>query len=74
MTRPSNSEAGPLLRRRLEWEAENPRPESISRAERAIVRSLVAHGFGRQYQVTHHDHFEIAVDDLLIRVEVNPDA
>lgn len=63
-------EAGPLLRARLEAEAANPRAESIVRAERAIVRALVAEGFGRQHQVTRRDRFEIAVDDLLIRVEV----
>lgn len=54
-------------------EKEHPRPESLRRAERVIVRALVAEGFGRQYQVTRDDRFEIAVDDLLIRVEVVSD-
>jgi hypothetical protein len=66
-------EAGPLLKARLEYEAANPRPETLVRAEKAIVRALVAEGFGRQYQVTRDDSFEIAVDDLLIRVRVDPD-
>lgn len=62
-----------LLRARLEWEAANPKPESLRRAERMIVRALVAEGFGRQYQVTRQDGFEISVDDLLIRVEHDPE-
>ena len=65
---------GSLLDARLAWEAANPRPENIRRAERMIVRALVAEGFGRQTQVTHHDRFSIAVDNLIIRVEINPDA
>jgi hypothetical protein len=64
---------GPLLRARLAAEKANPRPGSIIRAERAIVRALVAEGFGPQSQVTRHDRFDIAVDDLLIRVEHRPD-
>jgi hypothetical protein len=66
-------EAGPMLKRRLEYEAANPRPETLVRAEGAIVRARVAEGFGRQYQVTDRDRFEIAVDDLLISVRVDPD-
>ena len=66
-------EAGPLLKARLEYEAANPRPETLVRAERAIVRALVAEGLGRQYQVTGSDRFEIAVDDLIISVRVDPD-
>lgn len=68
-THPAVQAAGDLLRARLEWEAANPRPKSIVRAERAIVRALKADGFGTQHQVTRHDRFDIAVDDLLIRVE-----
>lgn len=64
-------EIGPLLAARLAWEAENPRPESLRKIERMIVRGLVADGFGRQYQVTREDGFEIAVGDLLIRVEID---
>lgn len=63
------AEVGPLLAARLEYEAENPRPDVLTRAERAIVRGLNAEGFGRQHQVTRPDRFEIAVDGLLIRVE-----
>src|SRR4051812_2072680 len=63
----------PLLKARLEYEAANPRPETLRRAEKAIVQALVAEGFGRQYQVTRSDSFEIAVDDLLISVRVDPD-
>lgn len=65
------SEFGPLLAARLAWEAEHPRSEVLMRAERAIVRGLVAEGFGPQHQVTRHDRFEIAVDGLLIRVELD---
>lgn len=61
---------GPLLLRRLAWEIENPRPESLIRAEKTIVQALNAAGFGRQYQVTRQDGFAIAVDDLVIRVDV----
>lgn len=64
-----------LLRARLEWEAANPRPESLLRAERAIVRALADEfGKGQQFQVTRHDGFDIAIADLLIRVEVQVDA
>lgn len=65
-------ECGPLLTARLQWEAENPRPESLRRAEKMVVQALAASGFGRQYQVTRADGFEIAVDDLLIRVDLLP--
>jgi hypothetical protein len=64
------AQVGPLLAARLKFEAENPRPESLVRAERAIVRALNDAGFGRQGQVTRQEGFEIAVDDLLIRVEI----
>jgi len=67
-------EPNPLLHARLEWEAANPKPETLRRVERTIVRALNAAGFGRQYQVTRHDGFEIAVDDLIIRVEHDPTA
>lgn len=63
-----------LLRQRLAWEAANPRPEVLRRAERAIVRALRDGDFGFQAQVTHQDGFEIAVDGLLVRVELDPDA
>lgn len=63
-----------LLAERLAWEAANPRPETLRRVERTIVRALNAAGFGRQYQVTRDGGFEIAVDDLLIRVEHDPTA
>lgn len=69
-----NGDHWPLLAARLEWERTHPRPESLRKAERMIVRALVAEGFGRQYQVTREDGFEIAVDDLLIFVKLNPDA
>lgn len=69
---PDEVECGPLLAARLRWETENPRPESLRRAEKMLVQALVASGFGRQYQVTRADGFEIAVDDLLIRVELLP--
>jgi hypothetical protein len=49
--------------------AVNPR-RSIRRAERGIVRGLAAEGLTDQHQVTHGDRFEIAVEDLRIRVEV----
>lgn len=70
----STPSSASLLAQRMAWEETHPRPENIRRAERMIVRALVAEGFGRQHQVTHHDRFEIAVDNLLIRVEINPDA
>lgn len=62
-----------LLARRLAWERAHPRPEALRHAERMIVQGLEAYGFGRQYQVTRNDGFEIAVDDLLIRVEHRPE-
>lgn len=66
---------GPLLRARLEWEAEHPRPESLRRAERAIVRALAAEfGPGQQHQVTTEAGFDIAIEDVLIHVELAPDA
>lgn len=37
-----------------------------------IVQGLNAYGFGRQAQVTNSDYFEIAVDDLVIRVTHSP--
>jgi hypothetical protein len=63
-----------LLARRLAYEAANPQPESVRRAERAIVRALRAAGFGRQYQVTEHGRFRIAVDDLIIDVRIDESA
>jgi hypothetical protein len=69
---PGVPEHGPLLTARLKWEAENPRPWQLVAAERAIVRGLKDAGLGSQYQVTHQDRFEIAVGDLLIRVEYSP--
>jgi hypothetical protein len=65
---------GDLLAKRLAWEREHPRPESLRQVERMIVQGLNAYGFGRQYQVTRADGFEIAVDDLLIRVELSANA
>jgi hypothetical protein len=59
-----------LLAKRLAWEAENPRPEQLVRAERAVVVALNEAGFGRQYQVTRAEGFDIAVDDLLVRVSL----
>lgn len=70
----SGDPAHPLLAARLAWEAENPRPEPLRRAERAIVRALRDAGFGSQSQVTRGDGFDIATDDIIVRVEVNPDA
>ena len=64
---------GPLLQARLAWEAANPRPESLRRVERMIVRGLKDEGLGPQSQVTHECGFEIACDDVLIRVEYSPD-
>jgi hypothetical protein len=63
----------PLLAARLIWEAENPRPEPLVRAERAIVRALRDAGFGSQSQVTRAGGFEIATDTIVVRVEINPD-
>lgn len=46
-------------------------------AERAIVRALMDSGLAEtgQSQVTHVDHFEIATDDIIVRVSllVEPD-
>ena len=64
-------EGSDLVRARQQWEREHPRPESLRSAERAIVRALRTAGFGSQHQVTHDDSFEIAVDDLLIRVALD---
>lgn len=64
---PDQSET--LLAARLRAERENPRPVSLIHAERMIVQGLNAYGFGRQSQVTRDCGFEIAVDDLLIKVE-----
>jgi hypothetical protein len=58
---------------------ERYRPESedeppLRTAERAIVRALMDSGLGpagQQSQVTHADRFEIATDDVVIRVELN---
>ncbi len=63
-------EPGDLLRQRLEWEKANPRPTVLRRAERAVVRGLKNEGLGPQYQVTRQDGFEIAVEGVLIRVEL----
>jgi hypothetical protein len=65
-------DAHALLEARLAWEREHPRPETLVRAEKTIVQALNAAGFGRQYQVTRENGFEIAVDDLIIRVERDP--
>lgn len=62
-----------LLEQRIAWEQANPRPESLRKAERVIVTALNAAGFGRQSQVTKRDGFDIAVDDLVIRVEHHPE-
>jgi len=64
----------PLLKARLEYEREHPRNERLRRAEEMVVKGLIAYGFGRQYQVTREDSFEIAVDDLIISVSVDPSA
>jgi hypothetical protein len=64
------AQIGPLLAERLRYEAEHPRWGSLVRAERAIVRALNEAGFGLQYQVTREHSFEIVVDDLRIRVDV----
>jgi hypothetical protein len=59
-----------LLAKRLRYERENPRPMALVHAERMIVQGLNEYGFGPQHQVTRADGFEIAVDDLLIRVQL----
>ena len=64
----------PLLKARLEYEAAHPRNERLRRAEEMIVKGLIAFGFGKQYQVTREDSFEIAVDDLIISVRVDHEA
>lgn len=46
----------------------------LRRAERAIVRGLRDAGLGDQSQVTHADRFEIATDDLIVRVTLNTGA
>jgi hypothetical protein len=61
------------LAARLEWERQHPRPESLRKAERMVVRGLKDAGFGDQYQVTKEDSFEIAVDDIIVSVRMNPD-
>lgn len=66
-----NPEEHPLLAKRLQWELDNPQPENLRKAEKMIVQGLIAAGFGRQHQVTGHDSFEIAVDDIIISVEMN---
>lgn len=63
-----------LLSKRLQWEADNPRPESLRRAEQMIVQGLKRAGFGQQHQVTAYNSFEIAVDDIIISVELNASA
>ena len=63
-----------LLAARLKWEAENPWPEPLRRAERAVVIALRDAGFGTQSQVTKADGFDIATDDLIVNVRLNPDA
>lgn len=68
-----NRQPGDLLAARLAWERANPRPVSLVHAERMIVQGLNAYGFGRQSQVTRQDGFEIAVDDLIVRVEHRPE-
>jgi hypothetical protein len=68
MTKPVH--VGPLLKKRLAWEQENPRPEPLVRAEQAVVRALRDAGFGPQSQVTHRDGFDIATDTVLVRVTV----
>lgn len=65
--------AHPLLAARLKWEEENPRPVQLREAEKMIVRGLNEYGFGSQHQVTDHDRFEIAVDNLLITVVYDAD-
>jgi hypothetical protein len=45
--------------------------DPLRTAERAIVQALTAAGWS-QSQVTFPDRFEIATDDLIIRVERNP--
>jgi hypothetical protein len=62
-----------LLAARLRAEREHPRPLPLVHAERAIVQALDAYGFRRQFQVTRDNGFEIAVDDLIVRVEHKPD-
>ena len=39
-----------------------------------IVQGLNGYGFGQQSQVTRDDGFSIAVDNLIITVDLNPDA
>ena len=67
-------EKHPLLAQRLQWELDHPRPESLRKAEKMIVQGLNAYNFGRQHQVTREDGFSIAVDNLIITVDLNPDA
>jgi hypothetical protein len=62
-------EVGPLLQARLDWEAANPRPENLRRAERAIVRGLAAEfGKGKQSQYTSRDGFTIFIEGLEVVV------
>jgi hypothetical protein len=66
-------EQHPLLAARLQWERDHPRPDNLRKAEKMVVRELKRYGFGDQYQVTKEDSFEIAVDDIIISVRMNPD-
>lgn len=58
------------FRNRYKPESEDEPP--LRTAERAIVRVLIDSGLAEngQSQVTHVDRFEIATDDLIIRVEL----
>lgn len=49
----------------------DPELPPLRRAERAIVRALKDAGLGGQSQVTHPDRFEIATDDIIVRVTLN---
>jgi hypothetical protein len=64
---------GPLLAARLAWEAENPRPEPLRRAEETIVRALNDAGFGRQHQHTYAEGFTIDTGEIVVRVELSAD-
>jgi hypothetical protein len=68
-----NETEHPLLTARLQWELDHPRPESLRKAEQLVVRGLKQAGFGNQYQVTRRDGFEIAVDDIIVSVRMNPE-
>jgi hypothetical protein len=47
--------------------------DPLAKAEKAIVRALGNAELGSQSQVTFSDRFEIATDDVIVRVERNPD-